>query len=116
MPTAVLPAGPKWPKRRSDAVRSLRSCLVGFRRIDDGAGYACGERLSCRIRSAAFSATISTGVLVLPEGILGDTEGSTTRKAATPCTRSRASTTALRASEPIEQVQLAWNTLPARRR
>ena len=48
-------------------------------------------RRSCRIfehQVAAFSATIRTGALVLPEVTAGKTEASTTRRPARPCTLS----------------------------
>jgi hypothetical protein len=62
---------------------------------------------SCRIRSDAFSAIITTGELVLPDTSVGMIEQSTTRSPARPRTRSRASTTAI-ASSPILQVPDGW--------
>jgi hypothetical protein len=45
--------------------------------------------------SAAFSAIIITGALVLPEVIVGMIDASTTRRLASPCTRNSSFTTAL---------------------
>ena len=56
-----------------------------------------------RIRSAARSAIMIVGALVLPRTTLGITEASTTRKASNPCTLSLLSTTG-----PIAQVQVGW--------
>jgi hypothetical protein len=53
--------------------------------------------------SAAFSAIIITGALVLPEVIVGMIEASTTRKLASPCTCNSSFTTAL-GSWPILHV------------
>jgi hypothetical protein len=53
--------------------------------------------------SAAFSAIIITGALVLPEVIVGMMDASTTRKLASPCTRNSSLTTAL-GSWPILHV------------
>src|SRR5581483_9270642 len=73
-------------------------------------------RVSSRMRSAAFSATIRVGALMFPEVTAGKTEASMTRRWATPCTRRRGSTTELVACGPIAQVPDGWNTEPARRR
>src|SRR5438094_1887406 len=80
------------------------------------AGYATAAELSSRMRSAAFSATMRVGALILPELMFGKMAASTTRRPLTPRTRSRGSTTEARASAPIAQVPQAWNTEPARRR
>lgn len=63
-----------------------------------------------RIRSAAFSAIMTVGACVFPLTIVGMTEASTTRKPATPLTRSSPSTTEA-ASAPIRQVPVGWNTV-----
>jgi hypothetical protein len=45
--------------------------------------------------SAAFSAIMIAGVLVLPDVIVGMIDASTTRRAATPCTLNSSLTTAI---------------------
>ena len=60
-----------------------------------------------RIRSAARSAIIMVGALVLPPGRLGMTDASTTRRPSTPRTRSSGSTTAT-SSLPMRQVPIGW--------
>src|SRR5579875_1622693 len=56
------------------------------------------------MRSAAFSPTMIVGALMLPPGMVGKTEASATRRAATPRTLSSASTTAI-SSVPMRQVE-----------
>jgi len=58
-------------------------------------------------RSAARSATAMVGAFVLPPGMVGMTEASTTRRPSTPWTRSSSSTTAI-PSSPIRQVPTGW--------
>ena len=58
---------------------------------------------TARIMSAAFSAIITTGQMVLHDTSVGMVEQATTRKPAMPCTRNCGSTTAS-ASMPILQV------------
>ncbi len=61
------------------------------------------------MKSAARSAIITTGTLVLPDTSVGITEQSTTRRPATPCTRSRSSTTASGSlAGPILAVPDGW--------
>jgi hypothetical protein len=60
---------------RSEAARTLRE-----RCRSPGAEAQPADR----IRSAAFSATMIVGALVLPETIAGITEASTTRRPSTP--------------------------------
>ena len=80
------------------------ACMVHFlQEVQAGRPAAA----SARMRSLAFSAIITTGALVLPETSVGMIEQSTTRRPATPCTRSRSSTTAI-ASLPILQVPDGW--------
>src|SRR3546814_1919037 len=57
--------------------------------------------------SAAFSAIIRVGELVLPEVMVGITEASAMRRPARPWTRRRASTAAP-LSSPILQVPTGW--------
>jgi len=68
-------------------------------------GYAAraGREAAAFTMSAAFSAIMITGALVLPEVIVGMIHASTTRKPANPRTRSSSSTTAL-GSWPILHV------------
>src|SRR5579862_3146852 len=83
-----------------------RSFMLNGLRLPQ-AGYRGAARLSSRMRSAAFSATIMVGALVLPEVRFGKIDASAMRRPTTPWTRRRASITAVRASGPIAQVQEA---------
>ena len=62
-----------------------------------------GPVVPARIRSAARSAIMITGALVLPRVTCGITEASTTRKLSNPSTRSSVSTTT-----PIAHVDVGW--------
>src|SRR6516164_1320650 len=53
-----------------------------------------GQEAAALTISAAFSAIMMTGALVLPEVIVGMIEASTTRKPVSPCTRNSSLTTA----------------------
>jgi hypothetical protein len=55
--------------------------------------------------SAAFSAIMITGALVLPEVIVGIIDASTTRKPASPCTRNSSFTAGAssQAAKPTDQ-------------
>ena len=68
-----------------------------------------------RIRSAARSAIMIVGALVLPDGSVGITDASTTRRPSTPRTRSCGSTTDA-SSLPMRQVPIGWYTVSARAR
>src|ERR1700690_3182775 len=64
---------------------------------------------SASIISAAFSAIIKVGELVLPEVIRGITEASAMRRPARPRTYKRTSTTAIgSSSRPIFAVPTGW--------
>jgi hypothetical protein len=63
---------------------------------------------SSRIKSAPFSATISTAAWVLPEVTLGKIDASTMRKPCRPCTFKRLSTTDTCGSEPMAQEPHRW--------
>ena len=65
------------------------------------------------IKSAARSAVTMAGALVLPLGMDGNTEASTTRSPVRPCTRSRGSTTEDVGSLPMRQEPHGWNTVHA---
>ena len=84
-------------QRSASEVHRRRRALLLRQRIRDRCRPACLAHLpaSSRMRSAAFSANISVGALILPEVTAGKTEASTTRRSATPCTRRRGSTTEL---------------------
>ena len=65
--------------------------------------------------SAAFSATIMTGALILPDGMVGMTEASTTRNPSMPCTRNVAGSTTDISSVPIAHVHDGCSAVSASR-
>src|SRR3954454_20909488 len=78
-------------------------------------GVLAGPYDDARMMSAPFSAMAITVALILPDGTAGMIEASTTRRCSTPRTHNFGSTTA-RASIPMRQVEVGWNTVsPASR-
>lgn len=76
------------------------------RKLREGSGDGRVQCADFR-RSAAFSAIMMVGALVLPPIKRGITEASTTRRPATPRSRNSASTTAP-SSAPMRQVPTGW--------
>ena len=96
------------PRReRAVAIGTFDGVHAGHRRVIEtarGAGLptavvSARSGARPRIKSAAFSASMMVGALMLPRTMTGITEASTTRKPSTPSTRSWLSTT-----DPMAQV------------
>src|SRR5262245_15459856 len=98
----VAPLAPHREAERCQSGSNLSQLETGSSSANLSEEYGGGRR---RMRSAAFSAIMMTGALMLPPGRSGMTDASTTRRLAIPLTRSSASTTAISSpSEPILQV------------
>ena len=79
---------------RATSTSPIFQCLMFSLAIVLSLPVQCVSSNGCRagmprIMSAAFSATITTAALVLPPTTRGNTDASTTRSPATPCTRKR---------------------------
>ena len=77
-------------------------------------GVGPGDRVAVAMRNypewvLSYWAIISTGALILPDGMVGMTEASTTRSPSIPCTARRSSTTASGSpAGPILHVPMTW--------
>ena len=80
------PLSPQKKKQREARLRHPGRHCQGCRFTASGRQWHTPHAHRCLIRSAAFSASIMTGALVLPEVTEGMTEASTTRRLPTPRT------------------------------
>lgn len=102
-PSLRLSSVPSWSG--GSRVRSpafvLSTTQVKQKQIGRRSITVATNQASCKIRSAPFSATISTAAWVLPLVTLGKIDASTMRRPSRPWTLSRLSTTDVCTSAPI---------------